>query len=97
MNKELPLEQQPNNDKMLIDIPSAQMPQNPMLAAVLIDGNGQKLHLQDRVYTYEAFTNERVYGTLYKNSEFPNVSDYYVSYDDGEDCALLDFKTIFKA
>jgi hypothetical protein len=43
------------------------MPQNPMLAAVLIDGDGQKLHLQDRVYTYEPFTNERVYGTLYKN------------------------------
>ena len=97
MIENIPLEQQPNNDKMLIDIPSAQMPQNPMLAAVLMDGYGQKLHLQDRVYTYEAFANERVYGTLYKNSEFPNVSDYYVSYDDGEDCAVLDFKTLFKA
>jgi hypothetical protein len=93
------LEQQPNSDKMLIDTTSAQMPQNPMLAAVLIDGDGQKLHEGDRVFTYDAFASnhERIYGTLYKNSEFPNVSDYYVSYDDGEDCAVLDFTTIFKA
>jgi hypothetical protein len=97
MNKERQAETEVDSEQMPIDIPSAQMPQNPMLAAVLIDGDGQKLHLQDRVYTYEAFTNERVYGTLYKNSEFPNVSDYYVSYDDGEDCAVLDFTTIFKA
>jgi hypothetical protein len=67
------------------------------LPAVLIDGDGQRLHLEDRFYTYKEFTNERIYGTLYKNSEFPNVSDYYVSYDDGEDCAVLDFTTIFKA
>jgi hypothetical protein len=31
MIENIPLEQQPNNDKMPIDIPSAQMPQNPML------------------------------------------------------------------
>jgi hypothetical protein len=85
-----------DNKKPMV-IPSPPLAANPMLAAVLIDGDGQKLHLQDRVYTYEAFTNERIYGTLYKNSDFPNVSDYYVSYDDGEDCAVLDFKTIFKA
>lgn len=35
MIENISLEQQPNNDKMLIDIPSAQMPQNPMLPAVL--------------------------------------------------------------
>jgi hypothetical protein len=35
MNKELSLEQQQNNEPMLIDIPSAQMPQNPLLAAAL--------------------------------------------------------------
>lgn len=34
MIENIPLEQKPNSDKMLIDIPSAQMPQNPMLVAV---------------------------------------------------------------
>jgi hypothetical protein len=33
MTEKLPLEQQPNNDKMLIDTTSAQMPQNPLLVA----------------------------------------------------------------
>lgn len=78
---------------------SADIEANPVLAAVLIDGDGQKLHEGDRVFTYDAFASnhERIYGTLYKNSEFPNVSDYYVSYDDGQDCAVLDFTTLFKA
>jgi hypothetical protein len=31
MIENIPLEQQSNKDKMPIDIPSAQMPQNPML------------------------------------------------------------------
>jgi hypothetical protein len=33
MKNERPLEQQQNSDKMPIDIPSAQMPQNPVLSA----------------------------------------------------------------
>lgn len=33
MIEKLPMEQQQNSDKMLIDIPSAQMPQNPLLPA----------------------------------------------------------------
>ena len=42
MNKGLLLEQQPNIDKMPIDIPSAHMTQNPMLPAVL--------NLKDEIY-----------------------------------------------
>ena len=98
-NKERQAETKVDSEQMPIAGSSAQMPQNPMLAAVLIDGDGQKLHEGDRVFTYDVFTpkQQRIYGTLYKNSEFPNVSDYYVSYDDGEDCAVLDFTTLFKA
>jgi hypothetical protein len=64
-----------------------------------IDGNSEELNEGDRVFTYEyTFTpaNSRTFGTLHKNIEYPEVSEWYVKYDDGEECAVLDFRFIFK-
>jgi hypothetical protein len=59
------------------------------------DADGKQLHENDRVYTWEWY-NCRIYGTLVKN-DHPEVSEWAVDYDDGESCAVLDFKQIWKA
>ena len=33
---------------------------------------------------------DKKYGTLHKNTEHPHVSEWYIKYDDGEECAALD-------
>ena len=69
-----------------------------VLAAVPLDGDGQTLHEGDKVFTH-GFTDNgwgRHYGLLYKNEEFPNVSEWWIDYDDGEQCAVLDFNDVFK-
>lgn len=78
---------------------SAPLAASPVLPAVPIDGEGQRLHEGDRVYTYDAFAanQTRIYGTLYKNSEYPEVSEWYVDYDDANQCAVLDFGLLWKA
>jgi hypothetical protein len=65
----------------------------------LIDGDGQVLHEGDRVFTH-SFTDNgwgRHYGTLHRNTEFPEVSDWCIHYDDREQFAVLDFADVFKA
>jgi hypothetical protein len=52
----------------------------------------------DRVYTPDFDKNGKlvkIYGTLKRNVEYPNVSEWYVAYDDGLDCAVLSFDYIF--
>ena len=61
-----------------------------------LDGEGKRLYEGDRVYTYD-FDNTRVYGTLLPNDDYKEVSEWYVEYDDGVACAVLDFNQIFKA
>lgn len=61
-----------------------------------IDGDGNRLHEGDRVYSYD-FDSSRVYGTLHKNEDHPEVSDYYIEYDDGQECAVLDISSVYKA
>ena len=71
----------------------------PVLAAVPLDGDGQTLHEGDRVFTH-GFTDNgwsRHYGTLHRNTEFPEVSDWWIDYDDKEEFAVLDFGDVFKA
>ena len=46
-----------------------------------------------RVYTYDSFGFEQK-GTIHQNSEYPDVSDYYITYDDGEECAVLDLSKV---
>lgn len=60
---------------------------------------GQILHEGDRVFTH-GFTDNgwgRHYGTLHRNTEFPEVSDWWIEYDDKEQFAVLDFADVFKA
>lgn len=71
---------------------------NTVLSAPLIDGNGEALNEGDRVYSYDYNSEwklERVYGTLLKNKEYPNVSEWFIAYDDGQNCAVLDTSLIF--
>jgi hypothetical protein len=68
--------------------------------AVAIDGDGQVLHEGDRVYSYgydDKWKPQRVYGTLHKNEDFPEVSEWYIAYDDGQECAVLEMSLVFKA
>lgn len=53
----------------------------------------------DRVYSYDYIEGKpiRCYGTLYKNEDFPEVSEWYIEYDDGQECAVLDMSLVFKA
>jgi hypothetical protein len=60
------------------------------------DAQGNILHEGDRVFAYD-LDSKRVYGTLYRNKDYPEVSEWYVQYDDGEDCAVLDFSLLWKA
>jgi hypothetical protein len=65
----------------------------------LIDGDGQVLHEGYRVFTHE-FTNNgwcKYYGTLHKNEDYPEVSEWYIDYDDGQECAVLEMSLVFKA
>lgn len=67
----------------------------------LIDGDGNVLHDGDRVYTHDAMSCDRVYGTLFEpNDEIQKqeFSDYWtVDYDDGETCIVLRPQELFKA
>ena len=71
-----------------------------VLPAVPIDGDGQVLHEGDRVYSYDYDKNlkpSRCYGTLHKNEDYPEVSEWYIAYDDGQECAVLEMSLVFKA
>jgi hypothetical protein len=71
-----------------------------VLPAVPIDGDGQVLHEGDRVYSYgydDKWKPQRLYGTLHKNEDYPEVSDWYIAYDDGQECAVLEMSLVFKA
>ena len=63
--------------------------------SVEMDGDGHTLHEGDRVFTH-GFGCERHYGTLHRNTEFPEVSDWWIEYDDKEQFAVLDFADVFK-
>ena len=73
---------------------------NTVLPAVPFDGNGNELHEGDRVFIYEHndyLEWERFYGTLHKNEDYPNVSEWYIAYDDGQEFAVLEMSLVFKA
>ena len=88
--------ERPNFEDFISTLPSAQPKEGDTYA------DGQKMNEGDRVYSYDFEpTNDthkgRVYGTLLLNTEHPNVSKWYVAYDDGLDCAVLDTKDFYKA
>lgn len=49
----------------------------------------------DRVFTY-GFDYEQQNGTIHKNTEHPDVSEWYIKYDDGEEFAVLDINGVYK-
>lgn len=50
----------------------------------------------DRVYTYDSFEPGKFYGTIFKNTEYPNVSEWYIKYDNGDEFSVLDLEQVFK-
>lgn len=48
----------------------------------------------DRVFSY-GFGYEQHNGTIHKNTEYPEVSEWYIKYDDGEECAVLDINEVY--
>lgn len=67
-----------------------------MITEKVTDGNGIELNKGDRVATQD-WDGKIVYGTLLPNDGFEEVAEWYVAYDDGQECAVLDFKQLFKA
>jgi len=55
----------------------------------------QKFKEGDRVFVY-GFGNEQHNGTIHKNTEHPEVSEWYIKFDDGEECAVLDINCVYK-
>ncbi len=49
----------------------------------------------DRIYTYEV-DGTKVFGTLQRGETFRGPDDWFVDYDDGESCVVLDMDQIFK-
>lgn len=49
----------------------------------------------DKVFSY-GFLHEKYNGTLLKNTEHPEVSEWYIKYDDGIECAVLDINGVYK-
>ena len=47
----------------------------------------------DRVFVYD-FGYEKCHGTIHKNTKHPNISEWYIEYDNGEEYAVLELSTI---
>ena len=62
----------------------------------LIVANGEVVKDGDRVYTYTlGYT--KVYGTLHHGETFLSNDSWYVDYDDGESCVVLEPYLIWKS
>lgn len=55
----------------------------------------QKFKEGDRVFSY-GFGYEQHDGTIYKNTEHPEVSEWYIKYDDGEESAVVDINGVYR-
>lgn len=66
---------------------------------MIADADNNPLHEWDRVYTHDYLDGNitRFYGNLRVNENNPEVSAWYIEYDDGESCAVLDFGLVYKA
>ncbi len=62
----------------------------------IIDPQGFELNVGDRVCAFD-LDGHKYEGILLLNSDHPHVSKYYVKYDDGNECDVLDLKLIWKA
>jgi len=50
----------------------------------------------DRVWCLDSDGKEQ-HGNIYLNTEHPDVSEWYIRYDDGEECAVLDVMQVYPA
>lgn len=48
----------------------------------------------DNVYSFD-HSGKKQYGIIHKNIDFPEISEWYIKYDDGEECAVLDLNLVF--
>ena len=53
----------------------------------------------DSVYTYGYDGSDNVYGkfygTIHLNTEYPQVSDWYIKFDDGQEFAVLEIDLVY--
>jgi len=49
----------------------------------------------ERVWCYD-FDGSKVQGSIHRNTDHPDVSDWYIKYDDGHECAVLDENSVNK-
>ncbi len=61
-----------------------------------LDGNNIEIENGDRVYSFD-WDGSIVFGTLYSNDDYPEVSEWYIAYDDGFEGAVLDMRFVYKA
>jgi len=54
----------------------------------------KKYNEGDRVWCLD-IDGEKKHGNIYLNSDQPNVSEWYIRYDDGEECAVLDISQVY--
>lgn len=67
---------------------------------ILIDGNGKALKEGDKVYIFDHDDGENIkkyFGTLYKNKKHPEVSDWYIRFNDNKKYAVLVPALVYKA
>lgn len=55
-----------------------------------------KLNPGDRVFCYD-WTGQKCFGILHRNEDYPEVSEFFIRYEDGEELAVLDINSVFKA
>lgn len=50
----------------------------------------------EQVYVHDEH-GSKIYGILHKNTEHPEVSEWYIHFQDGEKCAVLVDDLVFKS
>lgn len=54
-----------------------------------------KFKERDRVFVHD-MNGDRCYGFIRKNVDHPNVSEWYIEYDDGKQMAVLDLNQVYQ-
>ena len=60
----------------------------------IFDADNNLLKEGDRVYCYDLDGQTKVYGTIHYNDIISNT--WYIKYDDGDECLVLDFAVVWK-
>jgi len=60
-----------------------------------IDMDSQIFNEGERVYVFD-FDCKQLNGTIHKNIDYPDVSEWFIKYDDGEEYAVIDINSVYK-